>query len=211
MAKSYFLTFGVNNPSNYSGLAPTLIIFSGPTGTTFAGPAITEIFSGAGIYTFTYGATTPIAFVADGFTTSLGVGRYVTGSIDPADRSDEYGNTLLAFSSTLTAYGSTLTAYSSTLTAYSSTLTGYGVTILSFLASGGTVSYLGTPASSFGTQSSDPTDAFGYLKRILENLEGDQTFTKNTGAMTISSRGSSTLLRNKTVSNTVTQVTKSGT
>lgn len=67
---------------------------------------------------------------------------------------------------------------------------------------------IGTTASSFGSDVSDPVDIFGYMKRILENLEGNQTFNKTSGAFAISTRGS-TLLATKTVVNSVTMVTRS--
>ena len=81
------------------------------------------------------------------------------------------------------------------------------------IASGATNSFLayqaiGTTASSFGTTSTDPGTLYGYLKRLQENLEGNQTFTKATGTLDIYSRGSSTLLIEKALSNSTTAATK---
>ncbi len=68
---------------------------------------------------------------------------------------------------------------------------------------------VGTSLDSFGSTSVDPTTIFGYVKRNLEFNEGDATFNKASGAWDISSRGSSTLLREKTLANSTTEVSKS--
>lgn len=68
---------------------------------------------------------------------------------------------------------------------------------------------VGTTEDSFGSTSVDPGTILGYLKRNLEFQEGDANFNKSTGVWNISSRGSSTLLKQKTLTNTVTQSTKS--
>jgi hypothetical protein len=60
---------------------------------------------------------------------------------------------------------------------------------------------LGTVGDSFGSTATDPSTAIGYLKRALEWLEGNAVFTKATGAWDVYSRGSSSLLRTKTLSN----------
>ena len=67
---------------------------------------------------------------------------------------------------------------------------------------------VGVQADSFGSTSADPTTLSGYLKRIQELLEGDAVYTKSTGVWTISNRGSTTLLRSKTLTNTTTSSTK---
>lgn len=67
---------------------------------------------------------------------------------------------------------------------------------------------IGTSASSFGTSVADPTDLFGYLKRVIENLEGNETYYKASGALTIYSRGSSYTLASKTLANSISLVTK---
>lgn len=67
---------------------------------------------------------------------------------------------------------------------------------------------IGTISSSFGSTATDPTTVFGYLKRDQEILEGNAIFNKSTGQWEIYSRGSSTLLRVKTLSNNSSQATK---
>ena len=62
---------------------------------------------------------------------------------------------------------------------------------------------------SFGSTSVDPTTIFGYVKRLQEFLEGNAVYAKATGLWNISSRGSSTLLRVKTLTDTTTSSTKS--
>lgn len=201
--KTYILRFGFGDPRTYTGLAPTMLIFADNAGATIAPPAITEALAGSGIYKFDYGTTVPISFLADAATTSPGPqGRYVVGSLDPADRADEYGTTLVAIGATNFALGTTNVALGTTAVAI-------GTTILAGNASlTVAVSGLGSTASSFGTSSADPVDLFGYMKRVLENLEGNQTFTKPSGSLAIYSRGSSTLLTTKTIANSVSLVTK---
>lgn len=215
--KTYILRFGFGDPRTYTGLAPTMLIFADNAGATIAPPAITEALTGSGIYKFSYGTTVPISFLADAATTSPGPqGRYVVGSIDPADRADEYGTTLVAIGTTTTtllnannALVTTSVAIGLSNIALGTTNVAIGTTILansislSFVAS-----VVGSTASSFGTSSADPVDLFGYMKRILENLEGNQTFTKPSGSLAIYSRGSSTLLTTKTIANSVSLVTK---
>lgn len=53
-----------------------------------------------------------------------------------------------------------------------------------------------------------PSTLIGYNKRILQFFEGDQTFDKSTGAMQTFGKGSSTLLLEKTLTNTSGDVTK---
>lgn len=67
---------------------------------------------------------------------------------------------------------------------------------------------IGTTTDSFGSTSVDPTTLFGYAKRNQEIQEGNEVFNKSTGDFQILSRGSSTLLADKTVTNSSTQVTK---
>lgn len=181
--KNYILTFASGSPTLVTGLAPTMTFFSNAaSGATLVGPAVTEINTGWGMYTFQWGTTTPIAFICDGATSGLGTNRYVFGALDPADRADEYGNTLVAIGTSIYAQNQSL-----------------AISVLG----------IGTVGSTFGSVSSDPIDLFGYMKRIQENLEGNSQFTKLTGAWQISTRGSSTVLANKTVTNTSSLVTKS--
>lgn len=137
--KYYTVQFGSGNPLGLTGLAPTFLSFVNlATGTTASPPSIAETISGkTGLYVFQYGVTQPMSFLIDAATTSPGpLARYITGQIDPADRSDEYGNTLQAFSATLTAQltntGSTLTGIGNTQFAYGSTLVAIGTSLTAF-------------------------------------------------------------------------------
>lgn len=67
---------------------------------------------------------------------------------------------------------------------------------------------IGTTSDSFGSTSSDPGTLFGYMKRNQEFLEGDSTFTKSSGQWLIYNRGSTTVLREKTLTNTSSSATK---
>lgn len=69
---------------------------------------------------------------------------------------------------------------------------------------------LGSTASSFGSTSADPSTVMGYVKRNQEWNEGNSTFGKSSGVWNVSSRGSSTLLAQKTVTDSAgaTNVTK---
>ncbi len=61
---------------------------------------------------------------------------------------------------------------------------------------------------SIGSTSVDPSTVIGFLKRLQENLEGNEVYTKSTGLLDIYSRGSSTLLAEKTLANNTSQATK---
>lgn len=68
---------------------------------------------------------------------------------------------------------------------------------------------VGTVNDSFGSTLTDPSTVLGYLKRGQEFNEGNAVFTKATGIWDVYSRGSSTLLREKTLTDTTTSATKS--
>ncbi len=68
---------------------------------------------------------------------------------------------------------------------------------------------IGQVTDSYGTTLTDPASVLGYCKRAQEFNEGNKTFTKSTGIWDIYSRGSSTLLREKAITNTVTSATSS--
>lgn len=63
---------------------------------------------------------------------------------------------------------------------------------------------VGYGTDSFGSTSLDPSTIFGQVKRAQEFNEGNKLFIKSTGLWDISSRGSSILLREKALTNTVT-------
>lgn len=66
---------------------------------------------------------------------------------------------------------------------------------------------LGFTMSSFGT-TVNPSSVFGLAKRIVELFQADATFNKNTGAWSNYAKGTSTLLMEKTLTNSVTETTK---
>ena len=218
MAKEYWLKFGTGNPSDTSGLSPTLSIFRSWTGGVLTAPGITQPIASYGLYRFEYTPSFPIVFVADGATTGLtAANRYLTGALDPLDlvdeRLQEVGSTLLGVGSTLAAVGLTLIpSQGLSLIAQGLTLTGYGVSIYAQGQSGvanftEVLARLGTTASSYGSTSVDPGDVYGYLKRLQELQEGDSDFNKTTGTWQIETRGG-TLLREKTLTNSASAVTK---
>lgn len=125
--------------------------------------------------------------------------------------------TTISYGSTSAAVGSTLTslvvtditnglATGVTLVAQGVTITAMGDTLLSIGT--GNIAGIGSTASSFGDVSQDPVTVFGYLKRVVEFLEGNQNYAKATGGLTFSSRGSSYVLANKIVDDTTTNTTK---
>lgn len=67
---------------------------------------------------------------------------------------------------------------------------------------------LGFSTDSFGSTSVDPPSIWGYVKRIQELFEGNATYTKATGIWNMFNRGSSTLLRQKALTNTTTAAVK---
>lgn len=69
---------------------------------------------------------------------------------------------------------------------------------------------VGTTSDSFGSTSIDPTTVIGWLKRAQEFFEGDKNFAKSTGVWQISSRGASTLLRTKNLTDNVSSSSSSG-
>jgi hypothetical protein len=67
---------------------------------------------------------------------------------------------------------------------------------------------VGFTTDSFGSTSADPSTLLGYAKRQQEFNEGNAVFTKATGIWDVYSRGSSTLLAEKTLTNTTTAAGK---
>lgn len=68
---------------------------------------------------------------------------------------------------------------------------------------------IGTLSDSYGSTASDPSSLLGYMKRNQEFHEGNSNFNKTTGIWDIYTRGSSTLIAEKTLTNTTTTATKS--
>lgn len=204
--KTYTVRFNSGNPTLVTGLNPTLPYFSvANTGQTLVGPTISEINSGWGIYQFQWGTTTPIAFLADGATSSLGSNRYVTGQLDPSDRSDEYGTTLVAIGTSNIALGTTNVALGTTNVAIgTSILSAVGGSALNSL-----VTLIGSTLSSFGDSVTDPNTLFGYLRRNMELMEGQQNYLKGAGSWNMYDRSGATLLRTRTIANSVSTVIRS--
>ncbi len=206
MAKNYFITFGSGDPRQYPGLSPTFVIWSLANGSTVAPPAISQVGSSSGIYTFSWGTTTAITFLADAATTSPGTsGRYVPGAIDPSDRIDEISTTLIAIGTSNIALGTSNVALGTTAVAIGTTISALMSTNASLVP---LVALIGNTSSSFGSTSADPSDFYGYMKRFQELLEGKNTFDKAAGTLSLYSRGGSTLLRQLTVTNSVSTVIK---
>lgn len=208
MSKQYIVQFGSGNPSLITGFTPTFTIFKVvPGGGNTTPPSITEIPTSTGLFYFTYNPVSPIAFVIDGGASLVAASRWVVGSLDPADAIDELGSSLVALGTTGVALGTTAVAIGTTLVALGTTTGSVGALI-------------GGLADSFGTTLVDPTTVFGYLKRIHENLEGNQVFTKSSGVQQIWSRGTtyvlgastypgaSTQIANKTLSDSGSIITK---
>lgn len=193
MAKTYWFTFSTQDPRSYTGLAPTFIQFVNQIGQTLAPPGVTESPAGFGFYRSDYsvGPSTSIAFLLDGGATLLPNVRYISGNIFGAENLDYLGATVIAIGTTVSAIGTTLS--------------GLGMTVAGF---GDLSALIGNTTSSYGSTSVDPGSLFGYAKRAQEVLEGNQNYLKGTGAWSIYSRGSSTLLATKTLSQNVTGVTR---
>lgn len=203
--KVYWLKFGSGDPRTNTGMSPTFLQFFDNTGQTLLAPSISEIKYGgvtaSGMYGFSYliSSTQSVYFLAFSVTLLTNANdRYVTGVIDPILAIDQnvngVGLTLVGVGTTVLAIGNTLPSIS-----------GNGLTLAALI---------GSTTSSFGTSLTDPSTVFGYLKRVQEFLEGDNTFVSNTGQWLIFNRtsylGITTLLRTKTVINTGAVATKTG-
>lgn len=211
--KTYYFSFGNISPASFTGLFPTMTIFSALGVTSVAAPGITETPAASGIYRFQYGPTISTVFVVDGGATLSASNRYIVGSVDPIQAVDEQ---LTNVGVTLSAIGVSLSAVSVTVGVIGSSLIGLGSTLnliyQGFTSLGSTLGpvldVLGATTSSFGTSTVDPGTLFGYVKRLQELLEGNAAFNKQSGIWDMYSRGSTTLLREKTLANTSTAATK---
>lgn len=225
MAVNYLLQFGSGDPRTFTGLAPTFLIFKDKDGNNVTPPGITEIPSLSGLYYFTWGTTTNIAFLADAATTSpSAAGRYVAGMLDQSDRISEFGISLMAFGATNVALGTTsvalgisnialgtsVLALGTTGVALGTTAVAIGTTITSLLTgvSSALLLAIGSTASFIGDNVTSPVDLFGYLKRIRELYEGNQQYVKSTGVQTQYDHTGATTLYSKTLINNASLVTK---
>lgn len=187
------------------------------TSISFLADAATTSPGSAGRYVF--GALDPVdrmdeygsTLTAIGTTAvALGVTGVALGTTNVA-----LGTSNIALGTSNYAYGTTIIHYlpnhiGTTLVGIGNTAIALGSTIYSLL--GGISSpfllSVGSTASSVGSTSVGPVDLFGYLKRVTENLEGNNTFVKSTGVLSIYGYGSSTLFATKTIANSITMVTK---
>lgn len=212
----YWARFGSGAPSTSSGLNPTFISFVNNAGQTLAPPSITELFTGTGLYGFSYTPTVPIAFTLDGATTGLQNSvRYVAGSLNPQDDLTtalaNLGTTMLSGITFIVGQNFSLTTQVTNLSTQVSnlglsSLVGYSNLSVSIAA---IATSIGSTASSYGDDVTDPTTVFGFLKRSQEFWEGNEIYFKNTGILDFFARGSTTtLLREKTISDITTQTSK---
>lgn len=156
------------------------------------------------MYLFNYDPITMVAFVCSGVTTGLAFNdRFIYGVLDPFD---QFGVTMVAQGNTLAAIGTSNIALGTSNIALGTSNLAQGVSLLALGFTNAAV--IGTAAASFGTDSSDPTSVYGFLKRALETREGNETYTKATGVLDIYSRGSSQLLREKTIADSTSTTTK---
>jgi len=89
MAKTYYFKFGSGDPSDYTGLSPTLVIFSAFGVTALTAPGITETPAGSGLYQMQYSPTLPIVFKLDGGAALASSVRYICDALDPIQAVDE--------------------------------------------------------------------------------------------------------------------------
>ncbi len=97
------------------------------------------------------------------------------------------------------ATGSTLVAQGSTIVAMGDTLVSINLNLAS----------IGSTASLFGDSITQPGTLFGYMKRVVEFLEGDQTYTKASGVLVYEARGGNTLIASKTITDSNVETTRS--
>ncbi len=84
-----------------------------------------------------------------------------------------------------------------------------GLTLYPLYATlGGAANAIGFTGSTFGGLNTDPTTVFGYEKRLQEFNEGNSILGKTSGTLDFLSRGSSTLLAEKTLVDNSSTVTK---
>jgi hypothetical protein len=113
-----------------------------------------------------------------------------------------FGASFNTFGASFNTLGSSLNIFGASFNIMGTSISGLGSSIVAGFSS------IGSITDSFGSTSADPTTVFGYLKRTLEFNEGNSTYTKATNVWSIYSRGSSTLLINKTLVDNSTQTTK---
>lgn len=201
MAKEYGLYFGSTTLSATSGLAPTFIHFIRmDTGGTLTPPGITQVVAGVGAYKFSYTPSFPIYFQVDGATTGLGANRFITGTLGNVDQIDDI---VAQTGATMQAIGATILQGQVNL---GSTLVAIGNTSITGIA--GLITSVGSTASLIGTDVVNPGTLYGYLKRAQEIGEGDSTYVKASGVLTMTDRTGATTLAVKTLADSGSEVTK---
>lgn len=120
------------------------------------------------------------------------------------------GTTNVALGNTAVALGISNFAFGGSNIALGTTNVALGTTITSLLngLSSPLILAIGTTASLTGDDSTSPVTLFGYLKRIRELHEGNQSFVKSTGVQTQFDRTGATTLYSKTITNNASLVTK---
>ncbi len=84
-----------------------------------------------------------------------------------------------------------------------------GLTLYPLAATAAVVGGLiGDTGSTYGGATTDPGTVFGYLKRLQEFNEGNSSFDKSTSIWDVYSRGSSTLLAEKTLNDATGSIVK---
>lgn len=135
-------------------------------------------------------------------TTNLAIGTTLIG----------YGATGVALGTTtvflVTGIGTTQIAEGQTIIAIGNTLLGIGNTVSVIGVGASLFALIGTTASLIGNDTINPSDLFGYMKRVNENIEGQQSFTKGSGVLNMYDRTGATLLAQRTVTNFASMVVK---
>jgi len=163
--------------------------------TTFTAANITLL--GLGLTNFALGTTN----------VAIGTSNNALGTTNVA-----LGTTNIALGTTNVALGTSNNAIATTILAYAVSILAQGTTILSSVTASALntsllLSYIGSTASSYGDNTQDPVDLFGYLKRLQEFNEGNAQFNKVSGVWAVESRTNITLAI-KTLDNNNSQVTK---
>lgn len=120
------------------------------------------------------------------------------------------GQTLVAIGNT-SGFGAAIGASNAALgTSIYALEQAIGSTLLSIAGFGSSIlTAIGSTASLIGDSTHDPVDLFGYVKRIAELEQGQETFVKGTGVLTMLDRTGATTLAQRTITNSASLVLKS--
>jgi hypothetical protein len=182
--KDYYLVFGAGNPADNTGLTPSFTTFANNLGVATTAPGVTEIIAASGLYRFQYEAQGSVIFVVDGDVGGLSAipdaDRYITGSLDVEDRSEDF----------ISGLGASLQAQ----------IEGFSTALGALI---------GATSDVIGDTSTDPSTMFGFFKRAQEMAEGDQQYTKATGVLAYTDRTGATTMASKTIVDGTSTVTRS--